>query len=214
MLDASSGGALLSKSYTEGFAHIESVIANIYQWPTTRTTPAPASSKKPTSMHEVSKTIVIVVEVAQIHNMMKTLLTPLIVSVAEPVNVVADTTKVGKIVIALSLRPSGTLPSTIESLASTSTDKGKETCKVISLRSGREYDGPNMRGIMTEVVHEDSVKPMVEDTCVLVTRHPISSDTRLTKSCPKGVKKSSSDKTPIDIEVARLSSYSADTKLL
>ncbi|MCI48499.1 hypothetical protein A2U01_0069742, partial [Trifolium medium] len=32
MLDASSGGALLSKSYTDGFALIESITANTYQW--------------------------------------------------------------------------------------------------------------------------------------------------------------------------------------
>ncbi|MCI57135.1 hypothetical protein A2U01_0078386, partial [Trifolium medium] len=41
MLDASSGGVLLSKSYTEGFALIESITANTYQWPTVRATPAP-----------------------------------------------------------------------------------------------------------------------------------------------------------------------------
>lgn len=38
MLDTFFGGALLSKSYEEGYKLIESIIVNIYQWPVTRAT--------------------------------------------------------------------------------------------------------------------------------------------------------------------------------
>ncbi|MCI74539.1 hypothetical protein A2U01_0095803, partial [Trifolium medium] len=69
-----SGGALLSKSYTEGFALIESITTNTYQWPTARANPALA--KKPAGIHEVSETTALAAQSAQIHNMMKTLMTP------------------------------------------------------------------------------------------------------------------------------------------
>jgi hypothetical protein len=64
MLDASSGGVLFSKSYTEGFAPIESIIANTYQWLTTRTTLALAAPKKLASVHEVSETTTLAAQVA------------------------------------------------------------------------------------------------------------------------------------------------------
>ncbi|MCI46557.1 hypothetical protein A2U01_0067797, partial [Trifolium medium] len=94
MLDASSGGALLSKSYTNGFALIENITANTYQWPTTRATPA--SAKKTAGIHEVVETTAIAAQVAQIHNMMKTMmLPPALPEVApEPVKVVADSAEV------------------------------------------------------------------------------------------------------------------------
>jgi hypothetical protein len=41
-------------------------------------------------------------------------------------------------------RPSGILSSISETIASTSNAKNNETCKVISLRCGREYEGPSM----------------------------------------------------------------------
>ncbi|KAK2450136.1 hypothetical protein QL285_009271 [Trifolium repens] len=96
MLDASSGGALLSKSYTEGFDLIESITANTYQWPTIRANPASNTSKKPVGVHEVCETTTLAAQIALIHNMMKTLLTsPALPTVtAEPVNVVSDSAEV------------------------------------------------------------------------------------------------------------------------
>jgi hypothetical protein len=96
MLDASSRGALLSKSYTEGFDLIESITANTYQWPTIRANPAPNTSKKPAGVHEVSETTALAAQVAQIHNVMKNLLTPhaLPAVASEPVNVVSDSAEV------------------------------------------------------------------------------------------------------------------------
>ncbi|MCI46411.1 hypothetical protein A2U01_0067651, partial [Trifolium medium] len=83
-------GALLSKSYNDGFALIESITVNIYQWPTTRATPAPA--KKTAGIHEVTETNALAAQVAQIHNMIKTMmLPPALPEVApEPVKVVVD----------------------------------------------------------------------------------------------------------------------------
>ncbi|MCI09221.1 hypothetical protein A2U01_0030304, partial [Trifolium medium] len=94
MLDASSGGDLISKSYTEGFAFIESITANTYQWPTARANHAPA--KKTAGIHEVSKITALATQIAQIHNMMKTLMTPLVLPTvqAEPVKVVTDDAEV------------------------------------------------------------------------------------------------------------------------
>ncbi|MCI41174.1 hypothetical protein A2U01_0062407, partial [Trifolium medium] len=62
MLDASSGGVLLSKSYTDGFVLIESITANTYQWPTSRATPAPA--KKTAGINEVIETTALAAQVA------------------------------------------------------------------------------------------------------------------------------------------------------
>jgi hypothetical protein len=96
MLDASSGGALLSKSYTEGFDLIESITTNTYQWPTIRANPASNTSKKSAGVHEVSETTALAAQVAQIHNMMKNLLTPpaLHAVASEPINVVSDSAEV------------------------------------------------------------------------------------------------------------------------
>lgn len=93
MLDVSTGEVLLSKSYTYGFELMKSITSNTYQWPTTRVAPAIAN-KKPIGMHEFSESTVFAAQVAQIHNIMKALMTPLDVPVVKPVNVVKDTTKV------------------------------------------------------------------------------------------------------------------------
>jgi hypothetical protein len=58
--------------------------------------------------------------------------------------------QVGQIATTLTSRPSGSLPSTTETPTSNSIDKGKETCKVIHLRSGNEYEGPGIGTLVTE----------------------------------------------------------------
>ncbi|MCI87502.1 hypothetical protein A2U01_0108786, partial [Trifolium medium] len=70
------------------------ITANTYQWPTARANPAPA--KKPTGIHEVSETTTIAAQIAQIHNMMKTLMTPAVLPAteAEPIKVVTDAAEV------------------------------------------------------------------------------------------------------------------------
>lgn len=54
MLDASNGGALLSKSYEEGYKLIERITANTYQWPVTRANTG-AIQKRPAGVHEVTE---------------------------------------------------------------------------------------------------------------------------------------------------------------
>ncbi|MCI27696.1 hypothetical protein A2U01_0048896, partial [Trifolium medium] len=99
----------------------------------------------------------------------------------------------------LSSRASGALPSSTETPASTSTDKGKETCKVISLRSGKEYEGPSMGDIVTEANHKDRT----EEHSV---SKPSQSLSPATEASPEAVQKSKSDKASVDSEVAKLSS--------
>ncbi|XP_058741085.1 uncharacterized protein LOC131613431 [Vicia villosa] len=84
MIDASSEGALLSKSYEEGYQLIESITTNTYQWPVTRAN-ASTAQKRPTGVHEVTETTALAAQVAQIHQMMKNLMTKL-----EPVKMVTD----------------------------------------------------------------------------------------------------------------------------
>ncbi|MCI74057.1 hypothetical protein A2U01_0095321, partial [Trifolium medium] len=69
----------------------------------------------------------------------------------------------------------------------------------ISLRSGREYEGPSMGDIVTEVVHEDSAEPTNEENSVLEPSQSLSA-TALKESGPEGVQKSRSDKTSVDTE--------------
>ncbi|MCI50096.1 hypothetical protein A2U01_0071340, partial [Trifolium medium] len=100
------------------------------------------------------------------------------------------------IATALSARPSGDLPSTTETPASTSNEKGKETCKVIyGLRSGMEYERPSVGDIVTEAVQKDSVEPIVEDNFVSQPRQTLSLDTTKKKSGPEAEQKSTADKT-------------------
>ncbi|MCI85401.1 hypothetical protein A2U01_0106680, partial [Trifolium medium] len=63
-------------------------------WPTVRATPAPG--KKTAGINEVSETTALAAQVAQIHNMMKTLMLPpaLPEAASEPVKVVADSAEV------------------------------------------------------------------------------------------------------------------------
>lgn len=100
MLDASSSGALLCKSNTKGHALLESITTNTYQWMITRVTNS-ISQKDPTGVHEVTETIILVAQVAQIYQMMKTMLIPSNVSIVEPVKLSVTT-------ISLLINPMGT----------------------------------------------------------------------------------------------------------
>ncbi|MCI68914.1 hypothetical protein A2U01_0090175, partial [Trifolium medium] len=82
----------------------------------------------------------------------------------------------------------GALPSSTETPASTSSDKGKETCKVIyGLRSGREYERPSMGDIVTEVATKDSPKSATEEHSV---SEPSQSLSPATETSPEAVQKS------------------------
>jgi hypothetical protein len=106
--------------------------------------------------------------------------------------------QVGQIATALSSRPSGALHSTTKIIASTLSDKGKETCKVISLRSGRECEGTSMITIITEAVNEDSAEQ------VSVTGNSeLSTATNPDKSNPTYPQSSEADKTLVDNEVIK-----------
>ncbi|MCI33084.1 hypothetical protein A2U01_0054300, partial [Trifolium medium] len=93
-------------------------------------------------------------------------------------------------------------PSTTETPASTSNDKGKETCKVsYGFRSGMEYERPSMGDIVTQAVQEDSTEPIVEDNSVAQPRQTLSPDTNKKKG-PEVEQKSTANKTVVDTEVA------------
>ncbi|XP_058725922.1 uncharacterized protein LOC131597232 [Vicia villosa] len=92
MLDASSGGALLSKSYEEGYRLIESITTNTYQWPTARANVS-TTQRRPAGVHEVTETTLLVAQVVQIHKMMKSLMTP-DTPKPDPVKVVTDALEV------------------------------------------------------------------------------------------------------------------------
>lgn len=66
MLDASSGGTLLSKSYEEGYKLIDSITANTYNWSVSRVVPTP-SQKEPVGVHEVTKTTALAAQIAQLN---------------------------------------------------------------------------------------------------------------------------------------------------
>lgn len=59
MLDSSSGGELLSKSYEEGYKLIERINSNTYKWPVTRATTV-VVPKKLIGVHEVTETTTLV----------------------------------------------------------------------------------------------------------------------------------------------------------
>lgn len=92
MLDASSGGALLSKSYEEGYKLIESITANTYQWPVTRANTG-GIQKRPAGVHEVTDNSAMAAQLAQIHQMMKTMMSPES-SKAELVKIVTDSSAI------------------------------------------------------------------------------------------------------------------------
>ncbi|CAL5191263.1 unnamed protein product [Lathyrus oleraceus] len=92
MLDASSGGALLSKSYEKGYKLIESITVNTYQWHATRVS-ANSTQKRPVSVHEVTETTVLAAQVAQIHKMMKNMMTTEVTK-SDPVKVVTGASEV------------------------------------------------------------------------------------------------------------------------
>ncbi|XP_050878277.1 uncharacterized protein LOC127082090 [Lathyrus oleraceus] len=92
MLDASSGGALLSKSYEEGYKLIESITTNTYQCTVIRKY-VNSTQKRPVGVHEVTKTTTFVAQVAQIHKMMKNLMT-LEMTKLEPIKVVTNASAV------------------------------------------------------------------------------------------------------------------------
>ncbi|PNX79507.1 hypothetical protein L195_g035493, partial [Trifolium pratense] len=110
--------------------------------------------------------------------------------------------QVGQIATTLSSRPSGALPSTTETPASTSNDKGNETCKVIyGLRSGRGYERPSVGDIITQTVQEDSAEPTTEDNSATQPKQTLSPDTTKKKG-PESEQKSTVDKNVVDTEAA------------
>lgn len=93
MLDASSGGAFIFKSYEEGYKFIGSITTNTYQWPVTRFVVV-STQKKPIGVHEVTKTTTLATQVAHIHQMMKNIVMSPDVPATESVKVVTDASKV------------------------------------------------------------------------------------------------------------------------
>ncbi|KAI5400610.1 hypothetical protein KIW84_065480 [Lathyrus oleraceus] len=95
ILDALSGGSLLSKSYEDGYKLIESITVNTYQWHVTRET-ANSTQKRHAGVYEVTKTITLSAQVTQNHQMMKNIMT-LQVTKPKPVKVVNDASEVIKL---------------------------------------------------------------------------------------------------------------------
>lgn len=89
MLDASSDGALLSKSYEEGYKLIVSIIANTYQWLVTIATII-VVPKKPIGVYEVTQAITLAAQVAKIHQMMKIMMTSYNTPAIDPIKVVTN----------------------------------------------------------------------------------------------------------------------------
>ncbi|XP_058725983.1 uncharacterized protein LOC131597295 [Vicia villosa] len=161
MLDASSGGALLSKSYEEGYRLIE---------------------KKASGVHEVTETTALAAQVACVyyggeHLFEECTANPISANyvgnnnrynnpynntynprwrnhpnfswsnnqetksqfLAQGVSIKNLENQLGHIATALSSKPLGTLPSSTET-SSTSRVKNVETCKIIKLRSGKECE--------------------------------------------------------------------------
>lgn len=78
---------LLSKSYEEGYRLIEIITASTYQWPITRANACTTESRH-TGVYEVIENISLPALVAEIHQIMKNLITPKATK-SEPVKVVA-----------------------------------------------------------------------------------------------------------------------------
>lgn len=80
MLDASSRGALLSKSYNEAYELIEGIAANSYQWSTARAT----TSKGTGGLHEVSEVITASAQLSVVTHMLKSFTTTSSPAVTQP----------------------------------------------------------------------------------------------------------------------------------
>lgn len=72
---------------------IESITTNTYQWPVTRVFVV-STQKKPVGVHEIATTMTLNAQVAQIHQMMKNMMTSPEVPASEPTKVVTDTLEV------------------------------------------------------------------------------------------------------------------------
>lgn len=77
---------MLSNSYRNNFKLIETITFNKYQRPRKRATFA-TGTKRPIELHEVIKTSTFTAQVAQIHSLMKALMTPHDISDAKLINV-------------------------------------------------------------------------------------------------------------------------------
>ncbi|KAI5420976.1 hypothetical protein KIW84_044719 [Lathyrus oleraceus] len=224
MLDDLSGEALLSKSSEDGYKLIESITANIYQWAVTMAT-SNLTQKRTTGFHEVTKMISLITHVAQIHQMIKNMMT-LEVTKPEPVKVVTNTSEVAcvyyggahkfeeystnpvsfnyvertnikTLTVTLTIQVGAITPisygvitkinqslkqlnyhnillaflylimlCSTEAPASASAIKNLETCQVIKLQSGKEYEGftPRNKQSSEELPAHDSSKDDVEST--------------------------------------------------
>ncbi|KAI5405033.1 hypothetical protein KIW84_051987 [Lathyrus oleraceus] len=93
MLDTSNGGTFLSKSNEEDYKLIKIITSNTYQCPVSRVIPTP-SQKKPVGVHEVTETTPLASQRAQLNQMMKNMITSIVMPATELVKVVTDTSVV------------------------------------------------------------------------------------------------------------------------
>ncbi|KAH9762816.1 hypothetical protein KPL70_000947 [Citrus sinensis] len=136
MVDASTNGALLSKSYNEAYEILERIANNNYQWPSTRQ----AAARGTAGVHNVDALTTLAAQVTSLTMMVKAMTTA-----PATINQISDMSCVycGEWHLfdncpALSNRPQGSLPSNTEDPKR----EGKEHCKVINLRSGKDVHTP------------------------------------------------------------------------
>ncbi|KAH9735577.1 hypothetical protein KPL71_017779 [Citrus sinensis] len=142
MVDASANGALLSKSYNEAYEILERIANNNYQWPSTRQ----AAARGTTGVHNVDALTALSAQVTSLTKMVKAMTTA-----PATVNQISDMSCVycgeghffdncpgnpTSLATTLSNIPQGSLPSNTEDPRR----EGKEHCKVINLRSGKDID--------------------------------------------------------------------------
>ncbi|KAK2423684.1 hypothetical protein QL285_034122 [Trifolium repens] len=84
--------------------------------------------------------------------------------------------------------------------------KIKETCKAISVRSGKEYEGPSMGNVVTRALGEDQTEASVVITLVPETRHPASAEASPKVTSSETLKKTSPDMSPVSSDKSHVAS--------
>ncbi|KAI5408361.1 hypothetical protein KIW84_054258 [Lathyrus oleraceus] len=95
MLDASCGGALLCKSYEDNYRLIDSITSNTYKWRVTKAI-ANSTQKRPDGVRQVINTITLTAQMAQIHQMIKNMMTLEVIKL-KLVKVVIDASKAARV---------------------------------------------------------------------------------------------------------------------
>ncbi|XP_062104109.1 uncharacterized protein LOC133815270 [Humulus lupulus] len=176
IIDAAARGVFMSKSANEANEILEEMANNNYQWTSERS----GSNKKVVGVHELDAITALTAQVASVTKQLQQNTKSAQVAQTQFMTETRSSIRnlemqVGQLTNMLNARPQGNFPSN-------TVVNPKEQFQAITLRSGKEIEGPSLKGAQEKKVEEEGsyekVEPQVEEKVTegLATKEKIQSE--------------------------------------